>query len=129
MTLQAVKKNDVYAFGLIAIYLMFMDSLTGDNEVWDFYLRQEYPEHNLPEWIGMMKSTDRLLERTLGITSDKVQNDYQRAALQQFFRGTLSLRPEQRESNMNVLTHLLESARYDETPNSVEQIGSDDVLG
>ena len=114
MELQAAKKNDVYAFGLIVIYLLFMDSM-GENAVWEFYLRQEHPEYNLPEWIGKMKSTDRLLTRTLEITSDKVQNEDQRAALQDFFRATLSLRPEQRESNMNVLTHLLESARYDET--------------
>ena len=128
MELQAAKKNDVYAFGLIAIYLLFEDSM-GDNAVWEFYLRQEYPEHNLPEWIGIMKSTDRLLTRTLEITSDKVQNEDQRAALQDFFRATLSLRPEQRESNMNVLIHLLESARYDKTLRFAGHSIDDDIQG
>ena len=120
MELQAAKKNDIYAFGLIAIYVLFMECTGKDglglevmeNAVWDFYLRQEiFDRVNLPEWIGLMKSTGRLVDRTLEIVSDKVPKESQRVALQDFFRSTLSVRPEQREPRIGILIHLLDSAR------------------
>ena len=124
MELQAAKKNDVYAFGLIAIYVLFMENTGKDelglevmeNTVWDFYLRQEiFHRVKLPSWIGLMKSTGRLVDRTLEIVSDKVPEEDQRVALQDFFRSTLSVRPEQRESRIGNLIHSLDIARYDET--------------
>ena len=110
MELQAAKKNDVYAFGLIAIYVLFMENTGKDelglevmeNTVWDFYLRHEILHRvKLPSWIGLMKS---------------IPEEGQRVALQDFFRSTLSVRPEQRESRIGNLIHSLNIARYDETP-------------
>lgn len=124
MELQAAKKNDIYAFGLIAIYVLFMECTgedglgleTMENAVWDFYLRQETFGHvNLPELIGSMKSTGRLLDRTLEIVSDKVPKEDQRLALQDFFRSTLSVRPEQRAPRIGILIHLLNRTRYGKT--------------
>ena len=120
MELQAAKKNDVYAFGLIAIYVLFMENTGKDelglevmeNTVWDFYLRHEILHRvKLPSWIGLMKSTGRLVDRTLEIISDKVPEEGQRVALQDFFRSTLSVRPEQRESRIGNLIHSLNIAR------------------
>ena len=124
MEFQAAKRNDIYAFGLIAIYVLFMECTGKDslgmeimkNAVWDFYFRQEIADRvDFPNWIGLMKDTGRLIDRTLQIVSDKVPEEDQRVALQDFFRSTLSVRPEGRESRIGILIHLLNSARYERT--------------
>ena len=122
MKLQAAKENDVYALGLIAIYVLFMECTGEDglgqevmeNAVWDFYLQQETAER-ATEWIGLMKSTGRLLDRTITIIPDKISNEDHRVALQDFFRSSLSVHPQQREPTIDVLIDQLEGARYEAT--------------
>lgn len=121
MELQKAKLNDIYAFGLISIYILFMEC-TGENgigldvvenSVWDFYLRHDMSDHiDLPEWIGKMKSTGRLLDRTLEILADKLSNDDQKAVLIRLFRSTLTVKPDQREPKISNVIELLEIARY-----------------
>ena len=117
MALQEAKRNDVYAFGLISIFVMFMEVIGKDslgsevmeNAVWNFYLRQETPDNmNLPEWIGLMKSTSRLLDRTLEILSVKFPKEHEKFALQDFFRSTICVQPEQRKLNVGLLTQMLD---------------------
>lgn len=129
MELQAAKLNDIYAFGLISIYILFMECTGEDgigleimeNAVWDFYLKNDLSDRlNLPEWIGVIKHNGRLLDRTLEILADKISEESQRALLERFFRCTLSVRPNQRESSIECLISMLEAVRYNVLPQAIK---------